>query len=315
MAERRPRINLRGWASGFTLIEILVVVAIIVLMIGMAVPLFNTLTGSRSEESAENQVAAMLNTARTEAMALQVPGGVLFYVDPVTTRVNAALVREVRTDVMDDPSAIDADVEIILDLMDREPVMLPPGIAMQMIDNAEYPTGVAKPTPEQYTDDRYVGFERISVPSTPESILVGGVILFDGRGQLIARRYAFPRASQVTEGASPPKTARTAAAQLFYPNADAGFLDKSLSQDPVLIQRQRGSSLPAWEKNMAPRSGYGLVLFNREAFLGAGNDEADPQFDGGTYDTAEKDEEKWIDGNSVPLIVNRYNGTLIRGEP
>ena len=28
----------------------------------------------------------------------------------------------------------------------------------------------------------------------------------------------------------------------------------------------------------------------------------------------EQAEEDWIDKNSIPLIVNRYNGTLIRGE-
>ncbi len=35
---------------------------------------------------------------------------------------------------------------------------------------------------------------------------------------------------------------------------------------------------------------------------------------GGTYATQERGEEGWIDDNSVPLLINRYNGTLIRGE-
>ena len=121
MASRRRQ-------GGFTLIEILVVVGIIVVMIAMAVPLFNTLTGSRSEESAENQIAAILNTARTEAMALQSPTGVLFYIDPATNRINGALVREVQTDLFNDPETAGYGTEIFLDLMDREPVSLPPGI-------------------------------------------------------------------------------------------------------------------------------------------------------------------------------------------
>ena len=32
------------------------------------------------------------------------------------------------------------------------------------------------------------------------------------------------------------------------------------------------------------------------------------------YPGPEQAEEDWIDQNSVPLIINRYNGTLIRGE-
>ena len=68
-------------------------------------------------------------------------------------------------------------------------------------------------------------------------------------------------------------------------------------------------------KDRAQRTRFGVVLFNREAFLGAGHSPSDPQFGGGSYGSAEIEEEKWIDGNSVPLIVNRYNGTLIRGEP
>jgi hypothetical protein len=39
----------------------------------------------------------------------------------------------------------------------------------------------------------------------------------------------------------------------------------------------------------------------------------DAQVTATTYATREKGEEDWIDGNSVPLIINRYNGTLVRG--
>ncbi len=62
------------------------------------------------------------------------------------------------------------------------------------------------------------------------------------------------------------------------------------------------------------RSGFGLVLFDREAFLNNGTDE-DPQASESTaYGVPERGEETWIDDNSVPLLINRYNGTLVRGE-
>ncbi len=67
--------------AGFTLLELLVAIGIIVLMLGLALPAFRTITGGRSEEGAANQVAAMLGRARADALGLQIPRGVAFYTD------------------------------------------------------------------------------------------------------------------------------------------------------------------------------------------------------------------------------------------
>ena len=40
----------------------------------------------------------------------------------------------------------------------------------------------------------------------------------------------------------------------------------------------------------------------------------DPQMQPAAYNAAEQGEETWIDENSTPLLVNRFNGTLVRGE-
>ena len=41
---------------------------------------------------------------------------------------------------------------------------------------------------------------------------------------------------------------------------------------------------------------------------------ADTFNDASTPPSAEAAEERWIDENSTPLLINRYNGTLVRGE-
>jgi hypothetical protein len=74
---------------------------------------------------------------------------------------------------------------------------------------------------------------------------------------------------------------------------------------------------------VAARTQFGLVLFDRPTFedrfgeaaqadsLVAGYDVGD---DRSTDAIDEYAEERWLDDNAVPLLVNRYNGTLVRGE-
>jgi hypothetical protein len=60
----------------------------------------------------------------------------------------------------------------------------------------------------------------------------------------------------------------------------------------------------------ALRSAFGLVLFERDPFLSNGN-LPDAQISGGSAETGEED---WLDQNSTPLLINRFNGTLLRSE-
>src|SRR4051794_31459798 len=79
-----------GKPRGFTLTEILIVIGLIVLMLGLAVPAFNLIRGSHSIEGAENQISAMISRARADALGLQTTCGVMFYIDTATNRVNVA---------------------------------------------------------------------------------------------------------------------------------------------------------------------------------------------------------------------------------
>lgn len=249
-----------GRRRGWTLVELLVVMGIMVLVIAMAVPIFGTLTGNRSIQGAQNQLAAVLSAARTQAMELQRYTGVMFFLDPATDRINMATVYGEE----------EGGPVVYLDVVPDQ-------------DFAALPAGVASQTLNSLSSDRYMGctalFGNQSVPAGP-------VILFDGRGCLAGVRYGFRMGSGGRW---------TAVARLLNPRAN--FAAPPPADWPAS---------PAG----APVSQFGLVLFPLPAFRAAGYDMSDPQFGG----VDPSGEEAWLDSNAVPLLINRYNGTLVRTE-
>jgi prepilin-type N-terminal cleavage/methylation domain-containing protein len=316
---------------GFTLTELLVVIGIIVLLLILALPAFNFITGSRSVDGAQNTISAMLGRARNEAIGLQQTRGVMFYIDPRNERVAVVLVQAVASplnnfgDVIHDSAdaGSDDDVQVYLDLVpETDPLYLPPGVMLQVIDDCVVNTST---TPHARTDDGYLGFTKLgrtgaSLPGTtaPEpAISVGGVILFDGNGRLISQAYAF--------------RTRT------YDTAIPGFVPTNMGRllyDNTSTDAEDVADFVPWDdaRDRVLRSQFGLVLFDRSAFINQGWDDPDTHdlddaqtlnltYDVGTdrkrWDEGARDEfaeETWIDDNAVPLLVNRYNGTLIRSE-
>ena len=67
---------------------------------------------------------------------------------------------------------------------------------------------------------------------------------------------------------------------------------------------------------VAARSQFGFVVYDNEAFSNLGFNDGDSQFgDPSPRETSNADgEEKWLDTNALPVLINRYNGTLVRGE-
>ena len=252
----------------FTLIELLVAMGIIVLMVAMAVPLFGVFTGNRSVEGAENQVSALLSTARTEAMALQQYRGVMFYLPQGADRISAQVVYA-REEV---GGYVELDA-----VADRDPLRLPMGISVQALNESGQSSLI----------DMYLGFN----PIEDSNIRIGGVLLFDPRGHLAALEYGF-RVMTPAAAVQPTPMGR-----LLYPPNGPGTGDK--------VQKF------ALSGTATLRSQPGLALFRSEGFSAAGFTLGDPQIEGGGTETAE---EKWLNDNSIPLLINRYNGTLIRGE-
>jgi prepilin-type N-terminal cleavage/methylation domain-containing protein len=260
--------------KAFSLTELLVVIAIMVLVLAAAVPAFRFMTGSRSVDAAQNNISAILGRARSMALALQRYVGVFFYLD-ANGRVVAALVQDTSY-----PVAGTADVYLDL-IADQDPQPLPPGVGIQVVDDCFVNTSNVR------LDDGYIGFNVVTINSI-NTIPFGGVILFDGMGRLTFKTYGFLLRSNLLA---------TAMGQLLLGTPGVDFYTLPVS----------GS--------VSTRTQIGLVAFEKDAFTNNGGTDGDPQIESpGTYPMTEQDEETWLDTNALPLIVNRYNGTLIRGE-
>src|SRR5438874_1239002 len=125
-----PQSTLR---SAFTLIEILVVIVIIVLLLALAIPAFNVMRGSRSIDGAENQIAAMIARARSDAIGLQKPFGVMFFMTDFDSdgRVGVAEVSAAEY-----PDGGTPQRDVYLDIVeDTDFLYLPPGVLAFTVNN------------------------------------------------------------------------------------------------------------------------------------------------------------------------------------
>ncbi|HEX3355964.1 MAG TPA: prepilin-type N-terminal cleavage/methylation domain-containing protein [Tepidisphaeraceae bacterium] len=282
--KRVPRIR-----KGFSLTEVLIVIALIVLILAMALPAFNFITGGRSVDAATNQVSAMLSRARTEALGLQEIRGVMFYIDPVTNREMMTLVKESpsKGSFDNDPSTgTNPDVDVWLDVnSDEDHIPMPKGIGIQVTNDD---TNIA------LQPDRYIGFNVNTVQNT---IPIGGVILFDGYGRLANKHYGFRMTNVNAQHGAP-----SGMAQLLIPTV----MNNTTPDATDFCQLAKPN---------APLSSFGFVLFEEDLMkdkFGEGY-ASDPTYSGANY-TTESGEEKWLDENATAVLINRYNGTLVRGD-
>jgi type II secretory pathway pseudopilin PulG len=350
-ADTRPHRHIHTFRSGFSLTEILIVIGLIVLMLALAVPTFNFLTGNRSLEGAQNTVAALIGRARAEAIGLQETRGVFFFIDESTRRVGAALVREVEaprtappadatfTPPSSEVSPTEPRPEVWLDLVpETEIVTLPPGVMLQTIDDAM----VRATGQRERLEDAYIGYNRTNKGNASGTgvnndthTLYGGVILFNGGGQLVARRYAF-KTFYLSPPGSPPVPANrfpTRMGDLLYrPKGDRSPPLSPPHEDQVndVVPLGRPPSDAGLTSAYYPKSQLGVVLFDRERWRAVAppvsSPPYEPEFDwqfevpfGSTSSyigssTKEDIEEGWIDQNGLPLLVNRHNGTLVRAQ-
>lgn len=133
---------------GFTVTELLTVVAIIALIITIGAGSWRVLVGTASVEGAQNLAAAFVGRVREEAMSTRRPRGAVFFHDAQLDRITMGVIYH------DDPSGRPVQVEL---MPDSDVVPLQGGVGAMFTNT---------------TDVRY------SLP---------GVLLFDGYGQLYTR--------------------------------------------------------------------------------------------------------------------------------
>jgi prepilin-type N-terminal cleavage/methylation domain-containing protein len=276
-ASPRPRVSFRR--RGFTLIEMLIVMGIIILAITLAIPTIRALTGSKSTQSAQNTIAAYLASTRSDAIGLQQTRGVIFLLDQTSGRITLAEVG---------PSQSITQLGIVvLDLVpDRDPLPLPPGVGAWTIKDRYFPTGAADPFPTY----RYLGYNPTSYTgsTTTDKAMIGGVILFNGYGNVLVSEYGFA----------------------FSNGSTSTALGNMVFTAPSATQANWPTTTPL----PYLRSQVGFVLFDRATFQTqqpAGT--ANP--DGNTTTAATINTlNDWLDANTTPILVDRYNGTLMVAE-
>lgn len=286
----------RRQPTAFSLTELLVVIAIIVLALALAVPALNLLTGAKSTEQANNLITGMLAMARNYAIGQQKYAGVMFYLDPASGRCKGVLVWTPNDD----------DAVLNLDLVDGvDALSLPSGILIQTIDDAG-----ATGTPAVRKNDGYLGFNdvafQIPKPTATTGLVIqyGGVILFDKHGQLASKVYSL-QASR--------NGLYTNMGVLLY----ASPADAHLVRLGAILQAGKDKDVFPSNSNVIS-SQVGFVLLDEENFKNNGGTNGDAQIDSslGTYAVSqpEFEEENWIDNNSVPYVMNHYNGAVVKGE-
>lgn len=290
--------------------EMLVVIGIIILIVAMAIPAIRSLTGTRSLDAGYNTVSALVTRAREEAVGLQTVHGVLFYLNPSNDRVEAAIVQETAPPNFAGPAPANQPTYYLDLVPDHDYLPLPPGVGVQCVNNGTFSAATVR------SSDGYIGLNPTAGlalstaptvggggPASTEGVLYGGVILFDGNGRLISKTYGFKMFDNTVT------TNATGLAKLLK-------VDTPTTPTTDLVPVMNGLPLS---------SQFGFVLFDREAFKTQSFTDGDTGMDSAVaaYGAAstpaaspptEADEEAWLDKNSAPILINRYNGTLIRAE-
>jgi hypothetical protein len=282
---------------GLTLVEIVVVLALITALIVMTMPLFRALTGSRSVEGAQTRLAGFLGQARAEAIKRQGVAGVLFLREPSTGRLVAAIVQGHQ-----DRGAL----ELELAEPPRDFLLLPAGVTVQLLYHRQPGYEI------NGFQQKWVGlnpFELNGMDSTP----VGGAILFNGRGHLIVRDYHL---RMWTRNDTEIVGSRLGALLLGIDRKDQFWATPPLQDYSYRFYPQAGTS----PQTIPIRSSLALTFIDSTLFHNLFGTDAErdlSEWDG------EEAKEKWIGGretdtqlhaHSIPLIVNRYSGALTRSQ-
>lgn len=262
----------------FTLTELLVVIGLIVTLITIAIPTFSALRGNNSIENAINVVSASLARARSESIGLQRPFGIAFYRDQASGRYAMMLVELKSVSIW--------------------------------TPNTPYSTGDWVKTG---TSPNYSYFICETVHTSGSTFDAGNwrAINTTTNGFL---NNGYPPVERIdgSERLLLPIGLSAAAVNI---NASSPYMDFGLilfDENGMLTSRQvvvaqeselyRQIDANATGPGTQVASQIGLMLFEDERFKSETEGLTVPQI------------QTWIANNGTPLLVNRYNGTVVKGE-
>ncbi len=321
------------------MIEILVVIGIIIVLLGIAAAAFNALSGSRSIESGYNVTAAVLGRARTLAINDNAYVGVMFTYDPTSDRTNLYIVARSAggaAAVTDDPDPLDRyksfqkggaiapglnysntpfrDRVIAFTSDTTEPGVTGGNRSLVKVyrRNANPvvpPGGLAMMAPPLSGPPFVNGDWEQALPGNLE--VVGGVDYQSLPPGVGAQLVTDPRG-----GTSTDRYVRTGLI-MFDPQGRVDNVDYTVSPASSLGKAMFLTN----SLGLVPKlhSSYGVTVYDSTVFRAQGYTEGDsafavPGLTNSPYSPDELNEEKWLDDNTSPVLVNRNTGALERRE-
>ncbi len=317
MPNRFP-ISARKHPGGFTLTEVLIVIGLIVLILAMAVPAFNFITGTRSIEAARNKVAAMIGRARSEAISRNAQVGVVFFRDPKVNAVGMQLVI-VATSDLSGPEAYQA-WSAFANYKTASGDQAADRVYALVYDAAD---GVAG---GKYVVTRFDALvDNINVPpvyggnTTWAQVVPGTASTLDGGIEYLPTGVGCQLVND-PKGAPANSTDKYVQTGMIVFDEQGKFIETSFTITPLSAagqQLQLGG-------NLTGTSQLGLMLYDQEQLAGQSSyTPGDYVYFVPTLQPApsayagaanEQGEEEWITTNALHLLVDRYTGDLIKVE-
>jgi prepilin-type N-terminal cleavage/methylation domain-containing protein len=289
---RQPATNNQQPATssrGFTMIELLVVITIIVLMLSVAVPLVRTIQGNRTLEVGYNTISSAIGHARQIALYYRAPAGIAFYQDPNNGYQTIAYVMQEKNIPRDMGNAaiFASQDDRYFDIIPGEQLTtLPQGVAVQVFDGVLPSTGLN---------------------SYPDLYMRVGIVLFDEEGQLSSAPFFVRQVATVTAGQPHLGDANHLNLNPLPPNTPLG-LGVAIYTSPAVCLYDEESYLSQPTSPGSPQSNFSDANYNTQAYS--------TFYVGGILLplTDKWLEQTWLSQNGETLVIKPNDGSLLRNK-
>jgi prepilin-type N-terminal cleavage/methylation domain-containing protein len=265
---------------GFTLIEMITVLTIIILVLAIAIPVWNALMGGTNVAAAQNQVSAFLANARADAIYNRKTIGVCFFIDAKSQRtamaevqvqsewftgtptplfvpnvgagVNNGSVNAIELVNSPDPNSSTNPPNYIFP---RDIVLLPVGVGVALNNNTYTYNQAFLPNGSTY----------LSYRSSPKGLppidryLRLGVIMFDANGALTTIPFGIPLDDKLSAITPAPQGTEN----LLCQRIGMAYVPGSTSD----IASNVNVVSPGTPSQIPLMSSVGLVIYDHDAYL------------------------------------------------